>query len=106
MWESTAVTARALVAGALVSTAGAPHAPQLGIRTRAPFAVLALVALVVQLPVLASSVQIRVSQRAFRGEDAERAVTAATDGVRAAPWAASAYGQRAVVLEWLGFKAR
>jgi tetratricopeptide (TPR) repeat protein len=56
--------------------------------------------------VLASAVQVRVSQQAFRGGDVEHAVNAATDAIRTEPWSASAYGQRAVVLEELGFKAR
>jgi len=86
--------------------AGAAPAPRLGIRRRAPLAALALVALLVQLPVLASAVQVRVSQQAFRGGDVDHAVRAATDAIHTAPWSASAYGQRAVVLESLGFKTR
>jgi O-antigen ligase len=106
MWESTAVTSLAVAIGTLGATAGAAPAPHLAVRRRAPLAVLALVALLVQLPVLASAVQVRVSQQAFRGGDVEHAVNAATDAIHTAPWSASAYDQRAVVLESLGFKTR
>jgi O-antigen ligase len=106
MWESTAVTALALALGTLGVAAGAASAPRLRLRWRAPLAVVALAALAVQLPVLASAVQVRVSQEAFRAGDVEHAVNAASDAIRAAPWSAASYGQRAVVLEALGFKAR
>jgi hypothetical protein len=106
MWESTAVSGMALALGTLGAGAGAAPAPRLSIRRRTPLAVVALLAVLVQLPVLASAVQVRVSQQAFRGGDVEHAVNAATDAIRTEPWSASAYGQRAVVLEELGFKAR
>ena len=106
MWESTAVTAAALALGSLVATRGARPAGPLGAPRRAVLIAVAAAGLAVQLPVLAAAVQVRTSQRAVRAGDFDEAVSAATTAVEVAPWAASGYSQRALVLEQLGFGAR
>ena len=68
--------------------------------------IVAVLALGVQLPVLAAAVQVRVSQRATRAGDVDEAVSAATTACMVAPWGATGYAQRAVVLERLGLGAR
>lgn len=105
MWESTAVTAMAVALGGLAAAAGARPSGPLGARRRVPATIVAALALGVQLPVLAAAVQVRVSQRATRAGDVEAAVSAATTAVQVAPWAASGYAQRAVVLERFGLGA-
>jgi O-Antigen ligase len=106
MWESTAVTAAALALGGLAATRGARPAGPLGAPRRAIVIAVAAGGLAVQLPVLASAVQVQSSQRAIRVGDFDEAVSAATTAVQVAPWAASGYSQRALVLEQLGFGAR
>jgi tetratricopeptide (TPR) repeat protein len=106
LWESTAVTAMALALGTLAATAGARSAPPVGIVRRLPVAVLMLLALAVQLPVLTAAVQVRASQHAVRAGDMDRAVVAANTAVQSAPWEASGYLQRALVLEELGLWRR
>jgi hypothetical protein len=106
MWESTAVTAMALALGALAATAGARQAPRLRPVRRLPVAVPMLLALAVQLPVLTAAVQLRSSQQAARAGEMDRAVAAATTSVQIAPWQASGYLQRALVLEALGLRRR
>ena len=106
MWESTAVTAMAVALGGLAATAGARPSGPLGVRRRAAVAIVAVLALAVQLPVLAAAVQVRASQRAARAGDVDEAVSAATTAVQVAPWGAAGYSQRAVVLERLGLGAR
>jgi hypothetical protein len=106
MWESTAVTAMALALGALAATAGARQALRLRPVRRLPAAVPMLLALAVQLPVLTAAVQLRSSQQAARAGEMDRAVGAATTSVQIAPWQASGYLQRALVLEALGLRRR
>ncbi|MEA2134465.1 MAG: hypothetical protein QOC68_2374 [Solirubrobacteraceae bacterium] len=106
MWESTVVTALAITLGGLAAAAGARPSGPLGARRRVGATIVAVVALGVQLPVLASAVQVRVSQRATQAGDFDEAVTAATTAVQVAPWGATGYAQRAVVLERLGLGAR
>ena len=106
MWESTVVTATAVALGGLAATAGARPARALGGRRRVAAAIVAAIALAVQLPVLAAAVQLRTSERAARAGDTDHAVSAATAAVEVAPWGASAYAQRALVLESLGLGAR
>jgi hypothetical protein len=106
IWESTAVTAMALALGTLAATAGARSAPPLGIAKRLPLALLMLIALAVQVPVLTAAVQVRESQHAVRAGDMDNAVSAANTAVQSAPWEASGYVQRALVLEELGLPRR
>jgi cytochrome c-type biogenesis protein CcmH/NrfG len=56
--------------------------------------------------VLGAATQIRASQHATKRGDLERAVVDATNAVQVAPWQASGYVQRALVLERLGLAAR
>ena len=106
MWESTAVTAMAVALGALAATSGSrPSAPLIA-RRRVAVAVAALLGLGIQLPVIASAVQVRASQQAARAGDADEAIAAATTAVQVAPWGAAGYSQRALVLERLGLGGR
>jgi cytochrome c-type biogenesis protein CcmH/NrfG len=63
---------------------------------------IALVALVVQLPGLVSTSQVRSSRESFQARDFDRALGQATDAVQAEPWAAGPYAQRALVEEGIG----
>jgi hypothetical protein len=106
MWESTAVTAMAVALGGLAAAAGAKPSGALRGNRRVAVAIVAALALGVQLPVLAAAVQVRTSQRAARAGDVDKAVSAATGAVQVAPWGAAGYSQRALVLERLGLGAR
>ena len=102
MWESTAVTVLALVAVAVLSgrlgTRGAP----ISWRVRAPLVVIAVIAAALQVPGLLSTSEVRRSQSAFRAGHPGLALTWANDAVSSEPWSASAYEQRALVLEASG----
>jgi O-antigen ligase len=106
LWESTAVAAMALAAGSVAAGARAAPAPRRTIARRAPLAVGALLVVAIQLPVLGAATQIRASQHATERGDLEQAVVDATNAVHVAPWQASGYVQRALVLERLGLAAR
>ena len=102
MWQTTAVTVLAL---AMVAAAGARLAVRdrpLGWRLRVPVVLLAAGACAVQLPGLLSTIEIRRSQQAERGGRATVALAWANDAVSAAPWAASPYEQRGLILEAAG----
>jgi len=102
MWQSTTVTVLAL---AVIAAAGGRLASRnrlLGWRLRVPVVLLAAVACAVQLPGLLSTIEIRRSQQAERGGRANVALAWANDAVSAAPWAASPYEQRALILEAAG----
>lgn len=60
---------------------------------------LALVAILIQIPNLASTSLIRKSQSAFNANAVALAATRADDAVRAAPWSADAYMQRGEIFE-------
>jgi hypothetical protein len=106
MWESTAVTLMALAGGVVVANAGAGRASRPRVRRRVPAALFAALALAVQLPVLGAALQVRASQREVRAHDFVHAASSATNAIQIAPWAASGYIQRAVLLERLGLGAR
>jgi tetratricopeptide (TPR) repeat protein len=59
-----------------------------------------------QLPVLGAAIQVQASQREVRAGDFDGAASSATSAIQIAPWAASGYIQRAVLLERLGLGAR
>ncbi len=102
MWQSTAVTVLAL---AMVAAPGARLASRdrfLGWRMRAPVALFAVGACAVQIPGLLSAIEIRRSQDAERAQRANVALGWANDAVSAAPWAASPYEQRGLILEAAG----
>jgi hypothetical protein len=101
MWHYTAVTVFALAACALAAAPGAgPGLPRF--RARVAIVAVAVVACVVQLPGLVSTVRVRDSQEAFRHGDTRGALADATDAVAAEPWASSPYVQRALVAESAG----
>jgi O-Antigen ligase len=106
VWESTAVAAMALAAGSVAAGARASPAPRRAIARRAPLAVGALLVVAIQAPVLGAASQIRASQQAAARGDLERALVDATDAVQVAPWQASGYVQRALLLERLGLATR
>ena len=106
MWESTAVTAMAVALGALAAASGAGHSASPGGGRRVAMAIAAVLGLAVQLPVLASAVQVRTSQQAARAGQVDAAMSAATTAVQAAPWGATGYSQRALLLERLGLGGR
>jgi cytochrome c-type biogenesis protein CcmH/NrfG len=98
MWESTAVAAVGLAAGAIAATGDA--APRGGLASaRWCLVAVALVAALTQLPGLASTKRVRASQDAVRDGRLDRARDLATSAVEAQPWAASPYVQRALVAE-------
>ena len=102
MWESTAVAVMALAAGSVAASASAAPAPRRAIGRRAPLAVGALLLVAVQAPVLGAATQIRASRQAAAAGNFEQALIDATDAVHVAPWQASGYVQRALLLERLG----
>lgn len=100
VWETTAIATFALIA---IAIAGARTAEterlSLRIPARAAVAVVALAAILVQIPNLASTSLMRKSEAAFRAGNVEVAATEANDAVHAAPWSADAYMQRALIFE-------
>ncbi|HEX6459546.1 MAG TPA: O-antigen ligase family protein [Thermoleophilaceae bacterium] len=103
MWESTTVSLLALLAIAVAgAAAAAPAARRARVPARVAFAVVGLVAVLVQLPGLSSTLRTRASQRAFERRDNATALSDATDAIAAEPWAASPYMQRALVEEAQG----
>jgi tetratricopeptide (TPR) repeat protein len=100
MWELTAVSMFGLVAASIaVGAAGTPRARPLRWPVRGALAVAALIAGLVQLPGLVSTAEIRTSQQEVRAGDLEAAMVDAEDAVASAPWAASPYVHRALLLE-------
>lgn len=103
MWESTAVTVLGLLLGAI---ALAPSLGQAFVRLPVPArvagAVLAAVLIAVQLPALAMTQRVRESREAFTAGRTDEALREADRAIRAQPWAASPYGQRAGVAEAAG----
>lgn len=103
MWESTAVTLMALTSGVIAANGGGRVL--LARRTfarRLPVVAGVVLALGMQLPVLGSAIQIQSSQRDVQADAFDRATSAATSAIQIAPWGASGYQQRALVLERLG----
>lgn len=102
LWEATAVTVLALVLlGALIAATGR-SAPRMRAAVRIPLALVALVAGLLLLPGLVGLSEVRRSQDAAQDGDRAAALNHATRAVEAQPWAASAYVQRALVLEGQG----
>jgi hypothetical protein len=102
MWQVTAVTMLALAA---VAIGGARLAVSVrGTRwyTRTAVVILAAGAIVLELPGLLSTTEVRRSQAAERAENASLALAWAAAAVGAEPWGASPYEQRALVLESVG----
>jgi hypothetical protein len=104
MWESTAIACLGLVVGTL-----AVARDDVVLRLRRPrwpvrvgLVLVAAAAIVVQLPALVAASQVRASQADVSRGRLVDALDAADSAVRAEPWAASAYLQRALVLESVG----
>jgi hypothetical protein len=99
MWQSTAITVLALAGVAVVAArlSGDHRAWRWPIRTG--ITVLALVAGLVQLPGLISSLEIGRSQGAERDGQPAQALAWANHAVGSEPWSATAYEQRALVFE-------
>jgi hypothetical protein len=103
MWESTTVTVLGLSAVAVAAAASSQPAERAArLPVRAAVVGLAIVAFLVQLPGLASVLDTRSSQAAFKRGDNSTALAKATDAIAAEPWAASPYVQRALVEEAQG----
>jgi hypothetical protein len=102
MWEVTAVTVFAV--GAIGILAGRLAGAKLSLRwpVRAGFAIVAAGACLIHIPGLLSTSEIRRSQTAERAGHGALALSWANDAVDAAPWSASAYEQRGLVLESAG----
>jgi hypothetical protein len=99
VWETTAIAAFALCAVALAGAHGSKLAARPPIAPRLLVPALAAVAIMVEIPNLASTSLIRASQAAFRDGNTALAATHAQDAVHTAPWSADAYMQRAVMFE-------
>jgi hypothetical protein len=104
MWESTTVTVLALVAIAVAAAAVSPPAEprRARIPLRVAVGVAAVVAILIQLPGLSSTLKMRDSQRDFNAGNTSAALAEAGDAIDAEPWAASPYAQRALVEESSG----
>jgi hypothetical protein len=101
LWESTAVSVLGL---ALIAVAGSGRIRE-GSILRVPrvgLAIAALICCAVQLPGLASTSDIRTSQRAAAAGLLPQAEAVATDAIAAQPWASSPYMQRGLVREQAG----
>jgi hypothetical protein len=99
MWETTAVTALALVGFGVASAAAARTRWRAPPALRAGLVLVALVAGAIQLPGLASVTAMRESQEAVEARDLGRALGRADDAIAAEPWAARPYLQRGLVRE-------
>lgn len=103
MWETTAVAALGLATAALaIGATGSPARGRTPVPARVALALIALLAGLTQLPGLVSTSKVRASQAAAGAGDLERALNDAEDAVASAPWAATPFGQRALVLERAG----
>jgi tetratricopeptide (TPR) repeat protein len=102
MWESTAVAALGIGAVTVAACARSGDRAPLAAPIRTGLALLALLALLVQLPGLVSTSRVRDSNSAFRAGDLEGALTNATEAADAEPWAAAPLIQRALVEEAAG----
>jgi len=102
MWESTAVTVLALAAVCAAAAAGAGERVRPAVALRVCVALLAIPALLVQLPGLVATSKVRDSQAAVDRGDASAALAYASEAVDAEPWAASPLVQRALVEEQTG----
>jgi hypothetical protein len=102
MWQSTAVTVLALSGVAGVAARLSERRPAWRWPVRTAVVVLAVLAGLVQVPGLLSTLEIGRSQAAARAGSPAQALAWANDAVSAEPWSATAYEQRALVLESAG----
>jgi len=99
MWESTAVTALALIVAGSSSVGLIRARSPVGLPFRGGLAVAALFACLVELPGMVSTSDVRSSQAAMRRGDVNHALAAARDARAAAPWASSPVVQLALIAE-------
>src|SRR5829696_5478777 len=102
MWETTAVTALAILGGGIAAAASARRRPTPVFALRIAIPAVAILAILVQIPGLVSTSQVRESQASVRQDRLQEALISANDAVEAQPWAASPYVQRALVEQSTG----
>jgi hypothetical protein len=101
MWEMGAVGTLALGGVAVAGAAGFSRARPGSINwvVRTGLVIVAVLALGSQIPALVSVQRTRAADAALASGDLPRAKTLADQAVRAEPWAASPYSERALVLQ-------
>jgi hypothetical protein len=102
MWQVTAVTALALGGVAILGARLSQPRGQIQWYTRAVVSATAVIAVVIQLPGLLSTLELKNSQQAESAGNAALALAWANAAAGAEPWSASAYEQRGLVLEAAG----
>lgn len=100
MWESAAISVLGLSAAAVVIASGSRPLGRRG-RSRGPIVRAAVVVVfvglgTVQIPGLASTQRVRASLSELEANDLDGAIDEASEAVRAQPWAATPYAQRAL----------
>ena len=98
MWEMGANGTLAMGGAAVVGASRFRRAAPLSGRARAGLTLLALVAGASLVPTLVSTERTRASATALAQGDPARGVQLADDAIRAEPWAASPYAQKALAL--------
>lgn len=89
IWEVPALTAVALLGITIASAARAPRARPSGLWPRAALFVIALAAVIVQIPGIVSTERIRDAGESRLAGDSVGAIALADEAVAAAPWAAT-----------------
>ena len=98
MWEMGAIGTLAMGGAAVVGASRFRRAAPLSGWARAGLTLLALVAAASMVPTLVSTERTRASATALAQGDPARGVQLADDAIRAEPWAASPYAQKALAL--------
>ena len=98
MWEMGAIGTLAMGGAAVVGASRFRRAAPLSGWARAGLTLLALVAAASLVPTLVSTERTRASATALAQGDPARGVQLADDAIRAEPWAASPYAQKALAL--------
>jgi hypothetical protein len=103
IWEATAnAVVLLLLAGAGAAALHGAHRGPPAVPWRVAGVVVAISAVLVQLPALVSTSKLRESQAAVLRGDEQAAAAAAADALETQPWAASPYVQRALLAERAG----
>jgi len=97
MWESTAVAVLAIMSGSVAAAALAHRRSGPALAARIGLPILAVVAIAVQVPGLASTSAVRDSQSFARKGQLSDALASANDAVDAQPWASTPFVQRGLV---------
>jgi hypothetical protein len=103
MWESTAVGCAAFAAAGAAVAGGSRAVERPSILPRVAMTLLAVVVLGLRTPILVAAAEVNSSQAAVRDRRIDDAVADASVAVRAEPWSADGYLQRALVLERQGY---